>query len=166
MFDPDRLGGTSPVCLRTSLTKGRFTKTGQICLHPQARAAFEVFRNIRVSARMPAVLADSLLGVPSGKKGPLIIGNFSSVFAFHGAQEIPVFVCSEINEDEVAFLAWAEVLRLAHGQLQPRHGFKDLHRALQFIPADVSRAIMGEISDLSLARHLSVDVSRFQGGRK
>lgn len=162
-----RPGGMAKLSLRPPLKLTRYIAHQNIAIHPKAAPAFEVYRSIRLSSRLPAILADPVLAVRAGRGQVLFIGNFASRFAFSDARSVPVLFVGGITDEEIQRISWAEVTRLAFDQLHPRTGFRDLKRVLNLAPIDVVDAVFGQtITDATLARHLAVDVSRFKEGRK
>lgn len=166
MITPTRLGGSDELCLRPPFKCARHITVDKLYIHPAAAAAFEAFRGVRVSATLPAPLADPLIAVRDPNGNALFFANFAVRFANISATSVSVMFAEGLDEEAIARIAWGEVVALAFGQLLPREGYRDLKRALKLVPFEISGPFLGSSTDAALARHLGVDVSRFRQGPK
>lgn len=161
-----RLGGTEDLCLRPILPATRLIASKKINVHPAAAAAFETYRSIRVSARLPEHLA-SAIPVLRNQNGTFsFFSHFSERLAFRNAETIPVTFVEELDASQIARISWSEVLLLAHEQLHPKNGFRDIFRALKLVPPEVSSPIIGSINANSIAKKLQCDAGRFRDGKR
>ncbi|WP_172332247.1 hypothetical protein [Mangrovicoccus sp. HB161399] len=165
MTDHTRLGGAAELCFRPLIPGTRLVPAEKLRIHPAAESAFEVFRSIRVSARLATPLADPVLAVRMPRGAAWFFGAFQSRLAYLGETIVPVLMLDALPDDEIARCAWAETLLLCHGQLHPRTGFRDLARAITRLPQEVRDPVLGAGSNRDLARHLCCDVSRFREER-
>lgn len=161
-----RLGGTENLGLRPILPANRLVAREKVSIHPAATTAFETWRTIRFSARRSENLATAIPVLKNGNGSFYFFSNFRRPSAFRIAEAIPVTVVENLDESQIARIAWSEITLACHEQLHPKNGFRDIFRALKLVPPEVCIPIFGTLNPRSIAKKLCCDVSRFQESGK